>query len=81
MFSCSCATYGIPTRLPLSENHPQRPINPYGHTKLVVEQMLREAEGGARNSLCRAPLFQRGRSRPERGIRRTAWARNTSRFH
>jgi UDP-glucose-4-epimerase GalE len=40
VFSSTCATYGIPQRLPIDEAHPQRPINPYGHTKLVVEEML-----------------------------------------
>ncbi len=40
VFSSSCATYGIPERLPLLEDHPQRPVNPYGETKVAVEQML-----------------------------------------
>lgn len=44
VFSSSCATYGVPTRLPLTESEPQRPINPYGYTKLAVEQMLRDVE-------------------------------------
>jgi len=44
VFSSSCATYGIPDRLPLLEDAPQRPVNPYRQTKLVVERMLREAE-------------------------------------
>ncbi len=44
VFSSSCATYGIPARLPLKEDDPQAPVNPYGHTKLVAERMLREAE-------------------------------------
>ena len=44
IFSSSCATYGIPTRLPLQESDPQRPVNPYGYTKLIVERMLKEAE-------------------------------------
>ena len=38
------ATYGIPARLPLRENDPQNPVNPYGRTKLIVERMLVEAE-------------------------------------
>jgi UDP-arabinose 4-epimerase len=38
--SSSCATYGIPERVPIAEDHPQRPINPYGHSKLFVERML-----------------------------------------
>ena len=46
VFSSSCAIYGVPARLPLTETHPQRPINPYGYTKLVIEQMLRDAEAG-----------------------------------
>jgi UDP-arabinose 4-epimerase len=44
VFSSSCATYGIPARVPLTEADPQQPINPYGYTKLVVERMLRDAE-------------------------------------
>ena len=42
IFSSSCATYGLPKKLPLAENHPQAPINPYGRTKLGVEWMLRD---------------------------------------
>ncbi|MER9651710.1 UDP-glucose 4-epimerase GalE [Mesorhizobium sp. M0199] len=44
VFSSSCATYGVPDWLPISEDHPQRPINPYGYSKLVVEQMLRDLD-------------------------------------
>jgi UDP-arabinose 4-epimerase len=44
VFSSSCATYGIPSRLPLVETDPQQPINPYGYTKLVVERMLQDIE-------------------------------------
>jgi UDP-glucose-4-epimerase GalE len=40
VFSSTCATYGVPERVPISEDHPQRPINPYGHSKLFVERML-----------------------------------------
>jgi UDP-arabinose 4-epimerase len=40
VFSSSCATYGIPDRLPITETTPQRPINPYGRTKLICEGML-----------------------------------------
>jgi UDP-arabinose 4-epimerase len=40
VFSSSCATYGIPDRLPIPESAPQRPINPYGRSKLACEQIL-----------------------------------------
>lgn len=40
VFSSSCATYGVPNLLPVHETTPQRPINPYGRTKLICEQML-----------------------------------------
>ena len=40
VFSSSCATYGVPERMPIPENTPQVPINPYGASKLMVERML-----------------------------------------
>ncbi|MBK1990392.1 UDP-glucose 4-epimerase GalE [Sphaerospermopsis aphanizomenoides BCCUSP55] len=40
VFSSTCATYGVPKFIPLTEDHPQHPINPYGMTKLMVEQIL-----------------------------------------
>ncbi|RDU71560.1 UDP-glucose 4-epimerase GalE [Helicobacter aurati] len=42
IFSSTCATYGHPIYLPITESHPQNPINPYGYSKLVVEQMLKD---------------------------------------
>jgi UDP-arabinose 4-epimerase len=42
IFSSSCATYGIPLVLPITEATPQNPINPYGKTKLIAEQMLQD---------------------------------------
>jgi UDP-arabinose 4-epimerase len=44
VFSSTCATYGIPERLPLTEGSAQQPVNPYGYTKLVVERLLKDAE-------------------------------------
>ncbi len=40
VFSSTCATYGVPVKLPLTEDHSQIPINPYGQTKLMVEKIL-----------------------------------------
>lgn len=40
IFSSTCATYGAPKTVPISESQPQHPINPYGHSKRMVEQIL-----------------------------------------
>ncbi len=48
VLSSTCATYGVPEKMPLTEDHPQRPINPYGQTKLDLENALKalaHAEG------------------------------------
>ncbi len=42
VFSSTCATYGEPENLPITEDTPQRPINPYGQSKLMVEQILKD---------------------------------------
>jgi UDP-glucose 4-epimerase len=42
VFSSTCATYGIPQETPMREGHPQFPISPYGTSKLLVEQILRD---------------------------------------
>jgi UDP-glucose-4-epimerase GalE len=44
VFSSTCATYGVPDQVPIPEGHPQRPINPYGFTKLVVERILADLD-------------------------------------
>ncbi|MFM7360223.1 MAG: UDP-glucose 4-epimerase GalE [Cyanobium sp.] len=40
VFSSTCATYGVPQQVPITEAHPQAPINPYGRSKWMVEQLL-----------------------------------------
>lgn len=47
VFSSSATVYGVPEFLPYTEDHPLRPTNPYGETKLAVERLL-AAEAGAR---------------------------------
>jgi UDP-glucose 4-epimerase len=42
VFSSTCATYGNPISTPMSETHPQSPINPYGRSKLIIEQILQD---------------------------------------
>lgn len=42
VLSSTCATYGNPVEIPITENHPQNPINPYGKSKLMIEQILKD---------------------------------------
>ena len=44
VLSSSCATYGIPAVLPITEDTPQHPVNPYGFTKLITERMAADYE-------------------------------------
>ncbi len=42
IFSSTCATYGNPEYIPIDENHPQNPINPYGKSKKMLETVLKD---------------------------------------
>jgi len=42
IFSSTCATYGNPESVPIGEKHPQCPINPYGASKLMIENILKD---------------------------------------
>jgi UDP-arabinose 4-epimerase len=42
IFSSTCASYGVPIRLPIDESHPQAPINPYGWSKFTIERMIED---------------------------------------
>jgi UDP-glucose 4-epimerase len=55
VFSSTCATYGIPLSMPMDESHAQVPINPYGRSKLIVEQILNDLDvyQGFRSSILR----------------------------
>jgi UDP-arabinose 4-epimerase len=44
IFSSTCATYGVPQDMPISEDHPQHPVNPYGASKLMIERILQDFE-------------------------------------
>jgi UDP-glucose 4-epimerase len=43
IFSSTCATYGVPQQVPIPEDHPQNPINPYGDSKLQFERAMRQS--------------------------------------
>lgn len=55
VFSSTCATYGVPHSVPIREDHPQVPINPYGWSKLMVEQILKDYDHayGLRHAILR----------------------------
>ena len=42
VFSSTCATYGLPNKIPIRENFEQNPINPYGKSKLFIEHVLKD---------------------------------------
>ena len=51
VFSSTCATYGVARQVPITEQHPTEPINPYGASKLMIERVLADsaAAGGPRS--------------------------------
>lgn len=53
IFSSTAATFGEPEYVPIDEMHPQRPINPYGHSKQMVERILQDYHAAyGLNSIC-----------------------------
>ena len=44
VFSSSCATYGNPVSIPIDEDHQRKPINPYGRTKCMIEEILEDLD-------------------------------------
>jgi UDP-glucose 4-epimerase len=67
VFSSTCATYGVPKFIPLTEDHPQNPINPYGMTKLMVEQILSDFDVAYRFKSVRFRYFNAAGADP-RGL-------------
>ena len=68
VLSSTCATYGIPERSPITEDTPQKPINPYGASKLMVEQMLADAERAHELRWAALRYFNACGADPEGGI-------------
>ena len=52
IFSSSATVYGVPQNLPLTEDHPLAPTNPYGQTKLAVENLLRDVMASGQGLQC-----------------------------
>ncbi|MBG6119615.1 MULTISPECIES: UDP-glucose 4-epimerase GalE [unclassified Sphingobium] len=57
IFSSTAATYGIPEESPVKETTPQRPINPYGMSKLMTEYMLRDVAAAHPMNFCALRYF------------------------
>lgn len=57
IFSSTAATYGIPESIPVAENAAQRPINPYGLSKLMTEGMLRDVAAAHEINFCALRYF------------------------
>ena len=68
VFSSSCATYGLPERLPLTEDAPQRPISPYGWSKLAAEQLIKASARAYRFEYVLLRYFNAAGADPESEI-------------
>ena len=69
VFSSTCATYGVPTQVPITEDHPQAPVNPYGESKLFVERVLRWYEEAYGLNWIALRYFNAAGAEPEAGLR------------
>ncbi|HEY3026530.1 MAG TPA: UDP-glucose 4-epimerase GalE [Pyrinomonadaceae bacterium] len=67
VFSSTCATYGEPLRIPIDEAHPQRPTNPYGWSKLFVEQIMADYDRAYDLKSVSLRYFNASGATPERG--------------
>jgi UDP-glucose 4-epimerase len=68
LFSSSCAVYGIPKTLPLTEDHPYDPISPYGMTKLMVEKIIQDMDRAYGFSSFIFRFFNAAGALPEQGL-------------
>jgi UDP-glucose 4-epimerase len=65
IFSSSCATYGNPKSIPIDENHGLNPINPYGRTKRMVEEMLEDLDAAGSLKFTSLRYFNAAGADPE----------------
>jgi UDP-glucose 4-epimerase len=68
IFSSTCAVYGEPERVPIDEDHPTRPTNPYGMTKLTAERMLADAARAHGLAFAALRYFNAAGAHPERAL-------------
>ena len=65
VFSSTCATYGVPPSVPIVEDMPLCPVNPYGHTKLAVEWAMRDSCRAWGLGACALRYFNAGGAAPD----------------
>jgi UDP-glucose 4-epimerase len=65
IFSSTCATYGEPEKMPIVEDMPQNPINPYGRTKLMVEKILEDYHRAYGLNYCALRYFNAAGADPD----------------
>ena len=65
IFSSTCATYGIPEKMPITEDMPQNPVNPYGATKKMVERILEDYRKAYEINYCCLRYFNAAGADPE----------------
>lgn len=68
VFSSTCATYGVPDRVPITEDQTQAPVNPYGNTKLAFERALADYAGAYPFGYCALRYFNASGASPDGGI-------------
>ena len=71
VFSSTCATYGVPDSIPIPETSPQNPINPYGRSKWMIEQMLADYSRAYDVSCCSLRYFNAAGADPDGEIGET----------
>ena len=69
VFSSTCATYGEPQRIPISEQQPQLPTNPYGWSKLFLERIMKDYDHSYGLRFVALRYFNAAGATPERGER------------
>ncbi len=69
VFSSTCATYGEPQRIPIDEEHPQVPANPYGWSKLFVERIMKDYDQSYELRFVALRYFNAAGASAERGER------------
>lgn len=74
LFSSTAAIFGMPTQDVINEEHPKNPINPYGHSKLMVEQLLKDYDAAYNFRYCALRYFNAAGGDPERQLKNLKFA-------